>query len=79
MFILFFARFALSFDKIGCGSEIKIKTLCFILYFAHLALSFDKIGCGSEIKIKTLSFILYFAHLALSLPLTMKMFHLKTF
>lgn len=34
-FILYFARFALSFDKLGGTLEVKIKKTFFILYFAR--------------------------------------------
>ena len=38
-FVLYFARFALSLNKIGFISEIKTKKLSFVLYFARFALS----------------------------------------
>ena len=42
------ARFALSLDKIGCGSEISKIKQAYFCYFARLSLSFNKIGCTSE-------------------------------
>ena len=43
----FFARLALSFDKIGCGSEMQNQINLFCASLA-LTLSLNKIGCGSE-------------------------------
>jgi len=51
-----------SFHKIRCTSEIKIKQVLEdliinqIVYFARFAVSFHKIRCTSEIKIKQVLF-----------------------
>ena len=68
-FILYFARFALPLDKVGCTSTIQIeKTYVFSLYclrFAPFTPKGVKVGFTSEIKINR--FILYFARFALPL------------
>ncbi|MCH3982984.1 MAG: hypothetical protein LKE41_14015 [Prevotella sp.] len=60
--IVYFSRFAVSFDKLRCTSEIKIKQVLEdliinqIVYFSRFAVSFDKLRCTSEIKIKQVLF-----------------------
>ena len=59
-FILYCLRFALSFDKIGFISTIKIKIFYFILYCLRFALSLQKINCTRqfESKLSLPSFVL---------------------
>ena len=61
------ARLALSLNKIGNGSAMKIKKMLFSFHCARLALSLNKIGGGSAMKIKKCFFSFHCARLALSL------------
>ncbi len=48
LFILYFSRFALILDKLGCTSEIKMKIFAFHFVFLSVCTNFVKLRTTSD-------------------------------